>query len=56
MGDFAMSAELRDPIDLEAEAKQLAHGEQVQKRRQYYRDCYKKCKENGVKTLAELDM
>jgi len=25
--------EMRDPLDLEAEAKQIAHGEQVQKRR-----------------------
>jgi len=55
IGDFAIPAEAREPIDLEEEAKQIAHGEHVQKRRQYYRDYYKKCKENGVRTLAELD-
>ena len=55
IGDVAVPTEVRDPFDFESEAKQIAHGEQVQKRRQYYRNYYKKCKENGVKTLAELD-
>ena len=55
IGDFVVPTEVRDPLDLEEESKQIAHGEQVQNRRQYYRDYYKKCKDNGVKTLAELD-
>jgi len=55
IGDFAIPIEARDPLDLVEEAEQIAHGEHVQKRRQYYRDYYKKCKENGVLTLAELD-
>ena len=33
IGDFVVPVEMRDPLDLEAEAKQIAHGEQVQKRR-----------------------
>jgi hypothetical protein len=55
IGDFAVPHEARDPLDLEEEARQEAHSASVQKRRQYHRDYYRKCKENGVKTLAELD-
>jgi len=55
IGDFVVPIEARDALDLEAEAERAAHGERVQKRRQYYRDYYQRCKENGVKTLAELD-
>jgi len=55
IGDFTVPAEAREPLDLETEAEREAHGEHVVKRRQYYRDYYNKCKENGVRTLAELD-
>jgi len=55
ISDFAIPLEARDPVDIEQEAKREAHGEHVKKRRQYYRDYYNKCKDNGVRTLAELD-